>query len=147
MKKTLRPSGGHILDIDSSELGDQFLSRAHNVNTRKGFPSRIGGRRVAYSGTGGNALHLMNFALNDFNWWLFARATAIKVRQSGSETDITPVPFTATTDPYEWTSCNLNGIPVFCNGKDPAWYWDGDVISNAIPLPDWRSGMTAHGIC
>jgi hypothetical protein len=147
MKKTLRPSGGHILDIDSMELGDQFLSRAHNVNTRKGFPSRIGGRRVAYSGTGNAALHLMNFTLQDLNWWLFFRAAGASARQGASETDITPTPYTATTDPYQWTSCNLNGIPVFNNSRDPAWYWDGDTANNALPLPNWPSGTVAQGIC
>jgi hypothetical protein len=146
MKKTLRPSGGHILDIDPLELADQFLSRAHNVHTRKGFPSRIGGRRVAYSGTGGNALHIMNFVLSDFNWWVFFKANTIIARQAATTADITYAGITAVANPYEWVSTLLNGFPCFTNGKDVPYYWDGVAANDAVPLPDWPVGTVAKGI-
>lgn len=137
MKATLRPSGGHILDIDSLELSSQFLSNANNVHTRKGFPSRIGGRRVAYSGFGSAALHLMNFELNTFNWWLAFKASTISARQAGTTTDISKAGQLTVSNSYEWSSDLLNGIPVFTNGKDPLLYWDGNAANDAVAVPGW----------
>jgi hypothetical protein len=53
MKLVIRPTGGHILDVDPSELSMEHLSYAHNVHFRKNFPSRINGRRIAYPVSGG----------------------------------------------------------------------------------------------
>src|SRR5574339_692796 len=115
MIKTLRPSQGHILDIDSSELAEPFLSLANNVNTRKGFPSRVGGRRVAYPDFGASALHLMNLNLNNFNWWIAFKANTIEA-VNGSITDISFASQQTVANPYEWSSSLLNEIPVFTNG-------------------------------
>jgi hypothetical protein len=145
MKKTLRPSGGHILDIDSMEVSDRFLSRANNVHTRKGFPSRIGGRRVAYSTFGDNALHLMNFNLSS-NWWLALKASSIEAIRSGASFDVSYATQQTISNPYEWSSGLLNGIPVFTNGKDPLLFWDGNGANAADVVPDWPSDTVAKAI-
>jgi hypothetical protein len=150
MKKTLRPSGGAILDIDSLELGDQFLSLAQNVNTRKGFPSRIGGRRVAYPVVAGGApndpYHLLQFELNTFNWWLHFSTNTIYAVEGPNSYNVTPVGMASITAPSEWTSALLNGIPVFSNGRDLPMYWDGDGAHLAQTLPGWPVATTCKAI-
>lgn len=144
MRKLLRPSGGHILDIDPSEVAEQFLTRAHNVNTRKGFPSRRGGRRVAYNGVATlNAYHLLNLQLQSFNWWMLFGASTIQAVEGPNAYDISFAGQHTITDPYEWSSTLLNGIPVFSNGRDPLLYWDGLGASDALALPDWGLTTTA----
>lgn len=144
MKKLLRPSGGHILDIDPAEVAEQFLSRAHNVNTRKGFPSRRGGRRQAYSGVATlDAYHLLNLELNSFDWWMLFGASTIQAVESSNAFDISFAGQHAIQDPHEWASTLLNGIPVFTNGRDPLLYWDGLGSSDALILPGWDAATTA----
>lgn len=139
MKKVFQPTGGHILDIDPSELGPQFLTTAQNVNTRKGFPSRRGGRRVAYPVSGGglpnDPLHLLNLQLNTFNWWMSFGANSIFAIEGSNFYDITFAGMQAVTDPYEWSATLLNGIPVFSNGKDVLLFWDGNGGSDALAIP------------
>lgn len=149
MKKILRPSGGHILDIDSSEIADQFLSSANNVNTRKGFPSRIGGRRIAYAtamAAANDPYHLLNLFLNTFNWWMLFGTDDIFAIEGGNSFDISPAVLTPVVNPSEWVSTLLNGIPVFTNGKEPLMFWDGDGSSNAATVPDWPVGQIAKGV-
>lgn len=146
MKLTLRPSGGHVLDIDSSEVADRFLSRANNVHTRKGYPSRIGGRRVAYSGFGADTLHLMNFNLQSANWWVALKANTISARQGGTTVDITFPGQLTVANPYEWSSGLLNGIPVFTNGKDVMLFWDGDGAHDADEVPGWPVGTICKAL-
>lgn len=146
-KSTLRPTGGAILDIDSLEIGPQFLSRAHNVNTRKGFPSRVGGRRVAYAVDSGALpivpFHHLNLFLNTFQWWMLFGADSIYGVEGGNFYDISMPGQVAIADPVEWSSTLLNGIPVFTNGKNEPHYWDGQGANPAVILPDWTVGKTA----
>lgn len=137
MKKVLRPTAGHILDIDPLELSDQVLSLAHNVDMRRGFPSRIRGRRSIYTAFPNVPYHLLNFTLNDFNWWLSFGASNIYALETSNSYDVSIAGQIAISDPYEWSSTLLNGIPVFTNGKNAPQYWTGDSGDNAIELPDW----------
>lgn len=143
MKKTLRPSGGHILDIDSMEVADNFLSLARNVHMRKGFPTRVNGRRVAYDSTNGNALHLLNLSLNTFNWWMLFGASNIRAAEGSNLYDISIPGQLAVTNPREWSSALLNGIPVFTNGKNAPAYWGGLGGVPAAVLP----GFPAATVC
>lgn len=143
MKKTLRPTGGHILDVDSMEVADNFLSLARNVHMRKGFPTRINGRRVAYDSVNGNALHLLNLSLNTFNWWMLFGASTIRAAESSNVYDISMAGQLAVADPREWSSTLLNGIPIFTNGKNAPSYWTGLGGVPAASLP----GFPAATVC
>lgn len=148
MKKTLRPTGGHILDIDSLEVADNFLSLANNVHTRKGFPSRIGGRRVAYPVISGvlDAFRLHNFNLNTFNWWLAFGADEIHAYETANEYDVSLPAQSTVANPHEWSSTLLNGIPVFTNGKDGLMYWTGDASDNADIVDDWPATTVCRAV-
>ena len=37
----------------------------------------------------------------------------------------------------EWTGCVLNGVPVLNNGKQPPFWWNGDISNPIQTLPDW----------
>jgi hypothetical protein len=143
MKSILRPIGGHILDIEPLELSEQVLSLARNVNMRKGFPSRIRGRRSVYTAFPTIPYHLLNFNLNGFNWWLLFGASNIFAVETSNSTNVSIPAQTAITNPYEWSSTLLNGIPVFTNGKDGPHYWTGDTSDDALPLP----GFPATTLC
>lgn len=150
MKAILRPTNGHILDVDSLELGAQFLALANNVHTRKGFPSRISGRRIAYpvsaGGSPNDPYHLLQFELNSFNWWLHFGTSTIYAVESTNSHNISLPGQVAITDPFEWSSALLNGIPVFSNGRNEAMYWDGDGAHTAAVLPGWPVTTTCKAI-
>lgn len=144
--RTFRPTGGHILDIDPSEVADQFLTLAQNVHTRKGFPSRIGGRRIAYPVVSGHApndpYHLLNLSLNTFNWWMSFGTNNIWAIEGTNKYDISLVGMQAITNPSQWAATLLNGIPVFSNGKDSLLYWDGSGASDAIAVPGFPASTS-----
>lgn len=144
MKKVLRPSGGHLLDIDSLEIADQYLSVAHNVNTRKGFPSRIGGRRTCYGAAPTDPRHLLNLFLNTFNWWMVFGTNSIYGVRAGVANNISLAAQQTIANTYEWSSTLLNGIPVFTNGKDPVAYWDGNGAHVAAAVTGWPAGTVAR---
>lgn len=144
--KTIRPSGGHILDIDPAELADQFLTLANNVNTRKGFPSRITGRRRAYSALTSSPLHLLNLQLNTFNWWMAFATNSIHAVEGTNEYDLSPVGLNVVADTDEWSSTLLNGIPVFTNGKNDLYFWDGNSGSDAAAVPGWPAGTICRAV-
>jgi hypothetical protein len=141
MKAILRPSGGHILDVESIELADSFLSFAKNVHMRKGFPSRLAGRRIAYPVDAGAAptdpMHLLNLNLNSFNWWMLFGNQDIYAVEGNNFYDISIPGQNSIANPYEWSSTLLNGIPVFSNGKDAPHYWNGDGNDVAVEIPGW----------
>lgn len=147
MKTVLRPLGGHILDIESSELSEQVLSLAHNVHMRNGFPSRIRGRRSAYAPPlPTNPYHLLNVPLNGFNWWMVFGASNIYALETGNEYDISIASQQVISNPYEWSSTLLNGIPCFTNGKNVPQYWDGDSANDAAALPGWPASTSCKFI-
>lgn len=147
MKAVLRPIGGHILDVESSELSTDVLSLAKNVNMRKGFPSRIRGRRSVYNPPLPNSpYHLLNFSLNDFNWWLSFGTNNIYAFETSNEYDVSIPAQAAITNPHEWSSTLLNGIPCFTNGKQTPHYWTGDSADDALPLPGWPAATTCKFI-
>lgn len=138
MKKVLRPVGGHILDIEPLELSDNVLSLARNVHMRRGFPSRIRGRRAIYETSPSFVpYHLSNFSLNGFNWWLYFGTLSIYAVETSNFYDISIPSQGAITQPWQWSSTLLNGIPVFTNGVDIPHYWTGDSSDDALPLPNW----------
>jgi hypothetical protein len=146
VKKIIRPTGGHILDIDSMEIADNLLSLAHNVNTRKGFPSRVGGRRAIYGAAPTDPRHLLNLQLNTFNWWMVFGTNKIWAVKGGSNNDITPAVITTIANTFEWDSTLLNGIPVFTNGKDVPGFWNGNGASIAVPLTAWPAGQVCKSV-
>jgi hypothetical protein len=147
MKQKLRPVGGHILDIESSELSEQVLSLAHNVHMRNGFPSRIRGRRSSYAPPLPNdPYHLLNLSLNGFNWWMLFGTSTIYAIESTNEYDMSIAAQQTIANPHEWSSTLLNGIPAFTNGKDVPQYWTGNGADNAIALPGWPAATTCKFI-
>lgn len=146
MKKEIRPIGGHILDIDSMEIADTLLSLAHNVNTRKGFPSRQGGRRTCYGAAPTDPRHLLNLFLNTFNWWMVFGTNKVYGVRAGVANDITPTVITAIANTFEWSSTLLNGIPVYTNGKDAAGFWNGNGATLCAPLTGWPVGQVCKAV-
>lgn len=148
MKAILRPMGGHVLDIDSSELSNEVLSLAQNVLMRNGFPSRTPGRRSAYNPPlPTTPYHLQSFYLNGKYWWLMYGASNIYAHEGNNEYDVSIAAQSAITDPREWSSTLLNGIPCFTNGKNAPQYWTGVSTDDAIPLPGWPASTTCALMC
>lgn len=138
----LRPTNGHILDIDPLELSMQVLSLAQNVHMRRGFPTRIRGRRTAYTAFPTIPYHMLNVDLNGFNWWLMFGTDDIYALETSNSHDISIAAQSTISNPYEWSSTLLNGIPSFTNGKDSPHYWTGDSVDDAIVLPGWPASTT-----
>lgn len=111
------------------------------MNTRKGFPSRVNGRRICYPVTAGHAptdpLHLLNLQLNAFNWWMVFGPTNIFGVEGTNSFDISLAGQIAVVNPREWSTTLLNGIPVFTNGKNELMFWDGNGANDALIVPGW----------
>ena len=138
MLKTISPSNGHSFDVDPAELADTFLTLAQNVHTRKRYPSRIGGRRTAYTSSTAAAIHLLSFNLAGFDWWLKVfTGGVVKAMETANEYVITPVSFGSNLNPVEISSCLLNGIPCLTNNVSAPWYWDGNSAHLLLALPNW----------
>lgn len=144
MKTTLRPFQGHVLDIDPIELSDNVLSQAHNVDMRRGFPSRIRGRRSAYAPPlPVDPYHALNFNLLGFNWWVILGTVNAYALETSNEYNISPaVAFSAISNPHQWSSTLLNGIPVVTNGLDKPHYWNGNSATDFVILPGWPAATS-----
>lgn len=150
VREVVRPVEGHVLDIDALELPPNVLSRAHNVHTRKIFPSRIGGRRVAYPVSAGglpnDPLHLLNLSLNTFNWWMSFGASTIYGVEGPNNYNISMPGQLSVASIAEWSSCLLNGIPVFTNGKNPLSFWAGSGGAPAATVPAWPAATVCKAV-
>lgn len=150
MKTIIRPQFGHVLDLDAAELADDVLTRLHNMDTRKRFPSRINGRRIAYPVSDGglptDPMGLLNFNLNTFNWWLVFGNTDIWAVESSNDYDVSLPSQTPISNPYEWSWTLLNGIPIFTNGKDGLMFWTGDSGAASAVVTDWPAGTVCKAV-
>lgn len=144
----LRPTQGLVLsDTPNPEVGPQFYTSGQNVIFRQGFASRVGGSRLAYSATSFSPiLHVRNVQLGGNNYWVVAGPDELFALDSGGATDITGAALTAVTNPYEWASALLNGIPIFTNGADLLQYWDGNTANNFAALPDWPATTSCKSV-
>lgn len=147
MKVQLRPVGGHVLDVDSLELSSQVLSLAKNVHMRRGFPSRIRGRRSTYTPPlPTEPYHILNLNLQSTNFWMLFGTDDIFAITEAGETDISMPAQLTIANPHEWSSTLLNGVPAFTNGKNLPHYWDGSTLTDAVPLPGWPASTTCKYI-
>src|SRR5690606_27338791 len=118
----LRPTKGIVSDTPSHEVGPEFYTAGQNVIFREGFASRIRGYRSAYdtalySSGLTDILHALNVRLGGTNYWLvFDDETAFAI-ESTNATEITVSGgMTTATQPAQFSSTLLNGIPVVSNG-------------------------------
>jgi hypothetical protein len=135
----LRPTQGIVADTPSAEVGPAFYTTGQNVIFRNGFASRIPGSRAAYDALSTDPiLHLVNVRLGGNNSWVAAGPSTTVAVDTVGETDVTiSGGLSATTDPYEWASAVLNGIPILTNGLNLPMYWDGNTANDFVALPDF----------
>lgn len=149
-KKTLkfRPTKGSAADTPTAELAEDYWGGAiENVLFRNGFARRVGGSRAVYGTWPENVLHLLNARIDTTNYWLAWGDDSITARETSNSDDVTPAAgLTAASQPWQYASTLLNGVPVFTNGLDAPQYWAGDVGTPFDDLPDWPSGTTAKSI-
>lgn len=144
----LRPTKGLVADTPTSEVGPEFYTSGQNVVFRQGFATRVAGSRQAYASlTADPVMHIRNVQLGGFNYWVTASDDAIYAVTSAAETNITPAGgLTAITDPYQWSSASLNGIPIFTNGENELLFWDGNTANDFETLTDWPATTSCKSV-
>jgi hypothetical protein len=154
MQKTIRrirPTGGLIADVKPWEVGDQYYTRMANVLMRAGFATRIGGSRFVYGSPTNPPLHLDNVSPRNVNYWLyFCASTIFAVDSTPTHTNLTPGGgLSAVSAPWQWSTTELNGLPVANNQVNSPMSWDGNIANKFVALTGWPAStlagfITAH---
>lgn len=146
----VKPSKGLITDRDipAFEVSPDFWTDARNVSFRDKFASRIEGDRAAYSDALAVAnpvqlMHAVNVESGATNYWLLFEedGTAWAIEGiNATQIDAGLLP-TTVTEPDQFSSAILNGLPVISNGSDDPVYWNGGVL---LALPGWIATETCQ---
>jgi hypothetical protein len=142
----LRPTRGLSSDTPASELSEEFYSIGRNVNFRGGFAGRILGSRAVYGTMPVTVQHLLNARIDGTNFWLVFGADEIHALETSNSDEVTGAALQAITQPWQWASSLLNGIPVVTNGLDAPRYWAGAVAVPFVDLPDWPAGTICKSL-
>lgn len=142
----LRPTRGIASDVPAHEVGDDFYTNGQNVVFRNGFPTRVGGSRAVYGVLPVTVLHMLNARVDTTNFWLFFGANAVHALETSNSDNVTGAALTAVSQPWQYSSALLNGVPVFTNGLDAPRYWAGDVLTPFAALPGWPVGTICKSI-
>jgi hypothetical protein len=136
-------------DVPPAEVPEKYWTFANNVGFRDGFAERVNGWESIYGDALDTPLHVRNSFFEGSNYWIYGTANGIFVTTAdGTHYDITPA-----TDPpvdttvNDWTSCELNGIPILNYRNGPPVYWERDVGTACQPLPGWTGNGTVGGAC
>lgn len=147
----LTPTQGLVSDTPAHEVGPEFFTNAENVIFRKGFVERIGGVTDTYTTALADItvpptdlLHSINAQVNDTNYWLVFDADKAWALEGDNQTQIDDSLLTsAATQPYQYSSALLNGLPIVTNGGDEPMYWAG---GDLIELTDWTATESCKSI-
>jgi hypothetical protein len=142
----LRPTRGVAADPPPNEVNQEFYTGASNVHFRDGFAGRILGSRAAYGVLPVAVLHLLNARIETTNFWLVFGASAIHALETSNSDNVTGAALTAVTQPWQWSSTLLNGVPVASNALDSPRYWAGDVGTPFATLPGWPAATSCKSI-
>lgn len=151
-KQTLKLSlrNGLNLDVDPSELQNEFYSEGNNILFRKGFAQSIKGSRTIYTSqltsSGLDEIsHIVNTQLGSENYWILINLDGqVWLITPNSATQIDNSLLAASQYPHDISSALINGIPVInCPFSIPL-YWPG--AGNLLPLPDWNENKRARKI-
>lgn len=142
----LRPTRGVAADPPACEVSEDFYTGASNVHFRDGFAGRVLGSRAAYGTLPVDVLHMLNARIGTTNFWLFFGADEIHANETSNSDDVTGAALTAVSQPAQWSSTLLNGVPVVTNGLDAPRYWAGDVLTPFATLPGWPASTTCKSI-
>ena len=136
-----RPTRGLVAEFDksSSEVPPEFVSDAFNVHFRSGSAEQVKGMTEVYLTPSVDPWHLLNIPVGA-NYWLSAGASVVEANTGGAWFDITPLAYSAVSDPDQLTSALLNNVPVVNNGIDPPNWWDLVTTNIMTPLPGWQGG-------
>jgi hypothetical protein len=122
---------------------------AQEVTFREKFAGRVRGNQKIYGLIPGSRtpLHIRNLYTAGLNYWIYGNQTDLFVVDgAGVHSAITDAGNEPAVDsPNEWTSCELNGLPVFNYGKEPV-FWAGSTGTDSAPLPGWPANTTCKVI-
>ncbi|HVJ30907.1 MAG TPA: hypothetical protein VNA66_11415 [Gammaproteobacteria bacterium] len=142
----LRPTRGVAADPAANEVGEDFYTGASNVLFRSGFAGRMLGSRAAYGTLPVDVLHMLNARIGSTNFWLFFGADEIHANETSNSDDVTGAALTTVSQPHQWSSTLLNGVPVATNSLDAPRYWAGDVGTPFATLPGWPASTLCKSI-
>ncbi len=135
-----------VADVEPQDVGQEYYTDAINVVWRREKAERAAGYEAIWTEATENPRHLALATTNVAAYWLYPTdLNKIFVTDGANHFDVTPIPAPATPISDPWTSTNLNGVPVLCDGGIP-WYWDGNTSNAVITLPGWQAGHSTRCI-
>lgn len=142
----LRPTKGIVSDTPAHEVGPEYYTTGQNTIFRKGFAQRIAGSRAVYGTLPVAVQHLLNARIGGTNFWLIFGVNQIHAEETSNSNNITGAALQSITQPWQWHSTLLNGVPVVTNGLDLPRYWAGSVAVPFATLPGWPAGTICKSI-
>jgi hypothetical protein len=134
---------GFNLDLPSSETPPGVWSGGLNMHCRHGMLKNRLGFAAAFTTPTATPYWLMNYISATARFIIQAGTASIFADDGSTRTDITPTPAPSGARDDRWTGGDFNGVPVFNNGVDGPWYWDGDIANDAVALTGWPANYTA----
>lgn len=140
---------GIIADLPPHYVGPDSLTSGENITFRDGVIQRAGGFASIWQGTnplGTPPIHLLYGPHQGIGYWQYCGVNKIFVTDGVTHAEITPTAGLQTVSDNQWTSAELNGLPVFNNGADSPVFWDGNTITPCATLPDWPDNTFAYAV-
>lgn len=134
---------GFNLDLPGSETPPGVWSGGQNAYCRNGLLKNRLGFATAFTTPTAVPYWLLIYISATARYLVQAGTATIHVDDGSTRTDITPTPAPTGARDDRWTGGDFNGIPVFNNGVDEPWYWDGDIANDAVALTGWPANYTA----
>jgi hypothetical protein len=132
-------------DLPPFDCPPEVWNIAEEVHFRQAPAERVTQARQIYGDSTLNAhpLHLRNsFFAGDNVWVAMTENNMFAVEPDGTWSSIVDTANEpATVSANDFTSCELNGVPVFNYGGKPV-YWLRDPLTDSDELPDWPAGST-----
>jgi len=127
-----------ITDLPAESLPLEVISRAENMSFDDGFAQRV----RAYQQVFGTLLtpprYLLASSDENSQYWVYAGDTLVGVTDGTTHTDITPAGILDSSDLVQpWTGGIQNQLVVLNQLNSGPYYWDLDVVTDLVPLPDW----------
>lgn len=136
----LRPRRGAAADLPAWSNPVDTLDQADNLVFRQGVAERPEGFGAVYDPPTVAPYIIRNVQIADVNYWVYCGATASYVVTGSTHTEITHASGQSSQTTVGKLSLELlNQVPIFNNSVNEPMYWDGQVTSDFVTLPDWTA--------
>jgi len=138
----------------NADLPDEYIppdqyTNGENIIFRNARLNRAGGLESVWQDVnpfGFAPIHLLYAPYQGTGYWIMCTEDKVQLTDGVTHTGITPAGGLQAVGYNEWTSAELNGLPVLNNGRDAPIYWDGNTANPCAPLPDFPASTVCYSL-